>query len=64
MDISLNEYKEAVDKVRLGNKASVSFLQRNLHVGYNRASHLLDKMEHDGVVSAPNEHGRRKVLAL
>jgi len=63
MDISLSDYKDAVEKVRLGNKASICFLQRNLRTGYNRSALLLKKMEHDGVVSKRNEHGRRHVLA-
>jgi S-DNA-T family DNA segregation ATPase FtsK/SpoIIIE len=43
-------------------KASTSFLQRQLKIGYNRAADLIDKMEADGIIGAPNHVGKREVL--
>ena len=43
-------------------KASTSYLQRQLRVGYNNAARLIERMEKDGMVSAPDHVGRREVL--
>jgi DNA segregation ATPase FtsK/SpoIIIE, S-DNA-T family len=44
-------------------RASTSYLQRRLKVGYNKAAGLIDRLEEEGVISAPNHAGRREVLA-
>ena len=44
-------------------RASTSYLQRRLKVGYNKAAGLIDRLEEEGIVSAPNHAGRREVLA-
>ena len=43
-------------------KASTSFIQRHLQIGYNRAARIIEKMEKEGVVSAANHVGKREVL--
>jgi S-DNA-T family DNA segregation ATPase FtsK/SpoIIIE len=44
-------------------KASTSWLQRQLRIGYNDAAELMEQLEADGLVSPPDAVGRRKVLA-
>lgn len=56
-------YREAVDLIVNEGKASTSFLQRRLKIGYNRAARIIDMMEEAGVVSAPNHVGKREILA-
>lgn len=55
-------YDQAVAIVARDRKASTSYLQRCLRVGYNRAAMLIEQMEREGVVSAANHVGRREVL--
>ena len=43
-------------------KASTSFIQRHLNIGYNRAAKLIEQMEREGIISAANHVGRREVL--
>ena len=55
-------YSQALDIIRSEGKASTSFLQRKLQIGYNRAARIIDMMEADGVVSKANHVGKRDVL--
>ncbi|WP_440931597.1 DNA translocase FtsK [Candidatus Pelagibacter sp.] len=55
-------YKSAIDIVKSEGKASTSFLQRKLQIGYNRAARIMDMMESDGIVSKANHVGKRDVL--
>ena len=55
-------YQSAVDIIRSEGKASTSFLQRKLQIGYNRAARIIDMMEADGIVSKANHVGKRDVL--
>ena len=55
-------YDEAVTLVRQSDKASVTHLQRELQVGYNRAIRLMESLEQTGVVSAADSSGNRSVL--
>jgi len=55
-------YQAALDIIRSEGKASTSFLQRKLQIGYNRAARIIDMMEADGVVSKANHVGKRDVL--
>ncbi|MGK7870649.1 DNA translocase FtsK 4TM domain-containing protein [Falsiroseomonas sp. E2-1-a20] len=56
-------YDQAVDLVTRERKASTSFVQRHLNIGYNRAAKLIEQMEKNGVVGAANHVGKREVLA-
>jgi DNA segregation ATPase FtsK/SpoIIIE, S-DNA-T family len=55
-------YDEAVALVAREEKASTSFIQRHLQIGYNRAARIIERMEQEGVVSKANRVGRREVL--
>ena len=55
-------YQSALDIIRNEGKASTSFLQRKLQIGYNRAARIIDMMEEDGIVSKANHVGKRDVL--
>jgi S-DNA-T family DNA segregation ATPase FtsK/SpoIIIE len=55
-------YRKAVQIVAESQKASVSYLQRQLRVGYNSAARLIERMEKDGKVGLPDHVGRREVL--
>ena len=55
-------YQTALDLIRSEGKASTSFLQRKLQIGYNRAARIIDMMEADGIVSKANHVGKRDVL--
>ena len=52
----------AVALVAREGKASTSFIQRHLRIGYNRAATIIEEMERNGVVSAANHAGKREVL--
>jgi S-DNA-T family DNA segregation ATPase FtsK/SpoIIIE len=56
-------YDEAVAIVCRERKASTSFIQRHLQIGYNRAARIIERMEKEGVVSPANRVGKREVLA-
>jgi DNA segregation ATPase FtsK/SpoIIIE, S-DNA-T family len=56
------QYRKACQVVFESQKASTSWIQRQLRIGYNSAARLIDRMEEDGFVSAPNHIGRREVL--
>jgi S-DNA-T family DNA segregation ATPase FtsK/SpoIIIE len=55
-------FDQAVDVVAREGKASTSFIQRHLSIGYNRAAKLIEQMEKEGIVSAANHVGKREVL--
>ena len=55
-------YDQAVAIVANHQKASTSFIQRQLRIGYNRAADLIDEMERQGVISPPDHKNRREVL--
>ena len=56
-------YDQAVEVVLKTRRASISLVQRNLRIGYNRASRLIEAMEKSGLVSAMDGRGGREVLA-
>jgi S-DNA-T family DNA segregation ATPase FtsK/SpoIIIE len=53
---------QATQIVATSRKATISYLQRQLRIGYNSAARLIDQMEEMGLVSAPDHVGRREVL--
>ncbi len=55
-------YNSALEIIRSEGKASTSFLQRKLQIGYNRAARIIDMMEAEGIVSKANHVGKRDVL--
>jgi S-DNA-T family DNA segregation ATPase FtsK/SpoIIIE len=55
-------YEEAREIIMREGKASTSFVQRRLQIGYNRAARLIERMEAEGLVSKPDRVGRREVL--
>jgi len=55
-------FDQAVDLVSREGKASTSFIQRHLGIGYNRAAKLIEQMEKEGIVTAANHVGKREVL--
>ena len=55
-------YETALKIVKAEKKASTSFLQRKLQIGYNRAARIIDQMENNGAVSKANHTGKREVL--
>jgi S-DNA-T family DNA segregation ATPase FtsK/SpoIIIE len=62
-DASTDLYDQGVALVTRERKASTSFVQRHLQIGYNRAARIMDRMESEGVVTAANHVGKREVLA-
>ena len=56
-------YDQAVAIVLRERKASTSFVQRHLQIGYNRAARLIERMESEGLISAANHVGKREILA-
>jgi len=61
-DAETQLFRKAVQVVAESQKASTSYLQRQLRVGYNSAARLIERMEKEGLVSAPDHVGRREVL--
>ena len=55
-------YETAIEIIKSEGKASTSFLQRKLQIGYNEAARIIDMMEDDGIVSKANHVGKRDVL--
>ena len=55
-------YQTALKIIKTEKKASTSFLQRKLQIGYNRAARIIEKMEENGLVSKANHVGKREVL--
>ena len=61
-DVEDELYNQALEIIKTEGKASTSFLQRKLQIGYNRAARIIDMMEEKGIVSKANHVGKREVL--
>jgi S-DNA-T family DNA segregation ATPase FtsK/SpoIIIE len=61
-DAETQLYRKAVQTVAESQKASTSYIQRQLRIGYNSAARLIERMEKEGKVSVPDHVGRREVL--
>jgi S-DNA-T family DNA segregation ATPase FtsK/SpoIIIE len=55
-------YNQALEIIRREGKASTSFIQRHLQIGYNRAARIIDQMEKEGILSAANHVGKREII--
>ena len=55
-------YEQAVAIVIQQQKASTSFIQRHLQIGYNRAARIIEQMESEGIITEANHIGKRSVL--
>ncbi|HEV3184600.1 MAG TPA: DNA translocase FtsK, partial [Xanthobacteraceae bacterium] len=55
-------YQQAVQVVIRDRKASTSYIQRRLQIGYNRAASIMERMEEEGIVGAANHAGKREIL--
>jgi len=55
-------YKKALEIIMNDKKCSISYIQRKLQIGYNRAARIIEEMEEKGVLSAPNHTGKREIL--
>jgi S-DNA-T family DNA segregation ATPase FtsK/SpoIIIE len=67
VDIESNDdpfYNDAVQIVLESKKTSISFIQRKLRIGYNRAANLIEAMEAKGILSEPQSNGNREILKI
>ncbi|MBN9442124.1 MAG: hypothetical protein J0I54_21885, partial [Bosea sp.] len=55
-------YEQAVAVVLRDKKASTSYIQRRLQIGYNRAASIMERMENEGIVGPANHAGKRDIL--
>lgn len=55
-------YEEAKNIIYAEGKTSISYIQRRLAIGYNRAANIIEQLESDGVLGAPNAKGQREIL--
>ena len=55
-------FEEAKNIVLTDRKTSISYLQRKLQIGYNRSARVIEQLEHEGILSAPNAKGGREIL--
>lgn len=55
-------YQQAIEIIKRDQKVSISYIQRQLRIGYNKAANIVEKMEKNGVISKPNSIGKRDIL--
>jgi S-DNA-T family DNA segregation ATPase FtsK/SpoIIIE len=56
------DYQRAIDLVMKEKKVSISYIQRQLRIGYNKSANIVERMEREGIVSAPNHQGKRELI--
>lgn len=57
-----SDYQRAVDLVMKEKKVSISYIQRQLRIGYNKSANIVDRMEREGIISVPNHQGKRELI--
>ncbi|WP_341759939.1 FtsK/SpoIIIE family DNA translocase [Candidatus Endowatersipora endosymbiont of Watersipora subatra] len=62
LDITNNAYDQAVAIVLRDRKVSISYIQRRMSIGYNRAASIIERMEKEGLISSANDSGKREIL--
>lgn len=55
-------YKQAIEIIRRDKKVSISYVQRQLRIGYNKAANFIEQMEKEGIISTPSINGKRELL--
>ena len=55
-------YNKAVAIVLRDKKTSISYIQRQLRIGYNKSANLIERMEQEGILSGPNSAGKREII--
>ena len=55
-------YNQAIEIIKKDRKVSISYIQRKLRIGYNRAANIIEEMENNSVISAPAHNGKREIL--
>ena len=48
--------------IKRDKKCSISYIQRQLRIGYNKAANIIEEMERNGILSSPNNTGKREIL--
>ena len=66
-DIKGNEsddvlFNQAVEVIMKDKRISTSYIQRKLQIGYNRAARIIEEMEEKGIISEPNNQGKREII--
>jgi S-DNA-T family DNA segregation ATPase FtsK/SpoIIIE len=62
MDNSKDLYQQAIEVVLKDQRATTSYIQRRLKIGYNKAASFIEQMEQEGIISVPNSQGKREIL--
>ena len=62
IDKNQDLYSQAVEIIKRDRKISISYIQRQLRIGYNRAANLIEKMEEEGVITPPSPSGKRELI--
>jgi S-DNA-T family DNA segregation ATPase FtsK/SpoIIIE len=55
-------FNQAVEVIMKDKRVSTSYIQRKLQIGYNRAARIIEEMEDQGIISEPNNQGKREIL--
>lgn len=62
IDSEKNLYQQALNIIKRDRKCSISYIQRQLRIGYNKAANIIEEMERDGILSSPGNTGKREIL--